>query len=189
MWRLPGSDENTINDLVNTVRSGETTDADRAIDTATHILIDRVTGEYERWAYNTAVAAFMEFTNSLYKYVQSDDGPHGETLAFAVDTLLQLMAPAVPHISAELWAMRHDGEHIHTLTWPVADPARLVISTVTMVIQVNGKVRDRVDVDAEISDVDAEALAMSSDRVNELLDGREPKRVIVRAPNLVNVVG
>ena len=189
VWRLAASDNEVIDDLVNTVRTGELTDADREIDAAAHILIDRVTGEYERWAYNTAVAGFMEFTNTLYKYVQSDEGPHSDTLAFAVDTLLQLMAPAVPHITAELWAMRHDGEHIHTLDWPVADPAKLVVSTVTMVIQVNGKVRDRVDVDAEISDADAEALAMASERVQELLDGRDPKRVIVRAPNLVNVVG
>ncbi len=189
VWRLAASDDEMIDDLVNTVRTGDVTDADRDIDSATHILIDRVTGEYERWAYNTAVAAFMEFTNTLYKYVQSDEGPHAETLAFAVDTLLQLMAPAVPHISAELWSMRHDGEHIHTLSWPKADPTKLVVSTVTMVIQVNGKVRDRVDVSAEISDADAEATAMASERVQELLDGREPKRVIVRAPNLVNIVG
>ena len=85
--------------------------------------------------------------------------------------------------------MRHDGQHIHELSWPEADPAKLVVSTVTMVVQVNGKVRDRIDVPAEIADGDAEALAMASDRVKELLDGREPKKVIVRAPKLVNIVG
>ena len=189
VWRLAASDDETIDDLVNTVRTGPTMPADVDIETATHILIDRVTGEYERWAYNTAVAAFMEFTNTLYKYVQSDDGPHGETLAFAVDSLLKLMAPAVPHITAELWALRHDGQHIHTLSWPEADPAKLVISTVTMVVQVNGKLRDRVEVSTEISNAEAQALAMGSERVQELLDGREPKKIIVRAPKLVNIVG
>ena len=98
VWRLAASDDATINDLINTVRQGEPTQADQDIDAMAHILVDRVTGEYQRWAYNTAVAAFMEFTNTLYKYVQSDDGPHGPTLASAVDTLLRLMAPAVsPH--------------------------------------------------------------------------------------------
>ncbi len=189
LWRLAATDSDAIDDLVNTVRGGEPTAADRDIEAATHILIDRVTGEYERWAYNTAVAAFMEFTNTLYKYVQSNDGPHADTLAFAIDSMLLLMAPAVPHITAELWAMRHDGDHIHTRSWPSADPEKLLVSVATMVIQVNGKVRDRIDVSTEISDADAEALAMSSERVKELLDGREPKKVIVRAPKLVNVVG
>ena len=70
----------------------------------THRLIARVTDDYERWSYNTAVAAFMEFTNELYRYVQADAGARPETLAFAIDTLLQLMAPMAPHITAELWA-------------------------------------------------------------------------------------
>ena len=189
VWRLAATNDATIHDLVNAVRTTAPTPADQAIETAAHVLIDRVTGEHERWAYNTAVAAFMEFTNRLYKYVQSDDGPHGPTLAFAVDTLLLLMAPAVPHITAELWSIRHHGEHIHTRGWPAADPDRLVVSSVTMVIQVNGKVRDRVEVSAGISDTDAEALALTSTRVQELLAGRRPTKVIVRAPKLVNIVG
>ncbi|MCP3910208.1 MAG: leucine--tRNA ligase [Actinomycetia bacterium] len=184
LWRLavPGSD------LFSAARGGDATPADVEIDRATHVLIDRVTGEYERWAYNTAVAGFMEFTNTLYKYVQSDTGPHGETLAFAVDTILQLLAPAVPHMTAEVWSLRHDGEHIHALTWPVADPAKLVVDSVTMVVQVNGKVRDRFEVSVDISEADAEALAMTSEKVRGQLDGGDPRKVIVRAPKLVNIV-
>ncbi|MCP3853890.1 MAG: leucine--tRNA ligase [Actinomycetia bacterium] len=184
LWRLavPGSD------LFSAARGGDATPADVEIDRATHVLIDRVTGEYERWAYNTAVAGFMEFTNTLYKYVQSDTGPHGETLAFAVDTILQLLAPAVPHMTAEIWSLRHDGEHIHALTWPVADPAKLVVDSVTMVVQVNGKVRDRFEVSVDISEADAEALAMTSEKVRGQLDGGDPRKVIVRAPKLVNIV-
>ena len=97
-------------------------------------LIVRATDEFERWSYNTAVAPFMEFTNLLYK--------QGST-AFAIDTLLLLLAPMAPHITAELWARRHDGEHIHDKTWPTADPALAAVDTVTMVIQVDGKVRER----------------------------------------------
>ena len=98
------------------------------------------------------------------------------------------MAPAVPHISAELWAMRHDGEHVHERRWPVADPAKLVVDSVTMVVQVNGKVRDRFEVSTEISDSEAEDLALSSSKVVEQLGDANPKKVIVRAPKLVNVV-
>jgi leucyl-tRNA synthetase len=184
VWRLAATDS----DMLTNLRDGEPTAADAAIDTATHQLIDRVTGEYERWAYNTAVAGFMEFTNALYKYVQSDEGPHRETLATAINTLLQLMAPAVPHITAELWSMRNGGGHVHELDWPEADPAKLVVDTATMIVQVNGKLRDRIEVSTEISDADAEAAAMASEKVITQLDGATPKKVIVRAPKLVNIV-
>ena len=80
-------------------------DAGRSsVDRAAHRLIQRITDDFEQWSYNTAVARFMEFTNLLYKHGRTD---------FAVDTLLQLLAPAAPHITAELWALRHAGEHVH----------------------------------------------------------------------------
>ncbi len=161
---------------------------DVEVDKATHRLIARVTDEYERWSYNTAVAAFMEFTNDLYRYVQGDDGARTDTLGFALDTLLLLMAPMAPHITAELWARRHDGDHVHERRWPVADPAKLTVDTVTMVVQVNGKVRDRIEVDAGIDAAEAERLALASEKVRAHLDGGEPRKVIARPPSLVNVV-
>ena len=163
------------------------TEADRALVGATHRLIDRVTGEYERWSYNTAVAAFMEFTNEVYRYAQAEDGARRETLGFAVDTLLLLMAPMTPHVTAELWERRH-GSSVHAEAWPQADPALLVEDTVTMVVQVNGKVRDRLEVATDISEDDATAAALTSDKVAAHLDGGEPKKVIARPPKLVNVV-
>ncbi|MCP3991770.1 MAG: class I tRNA ligase family protein, partial [Actinomycetia bacterium] len=184
VWRLARTDT----DLLPNLRSGPHSDADNTIDAETHRFIARITDAYDRWSYNTAVAGFMEFTNTLYKYVQSDEGPHADVIANAIDALLLVMAPAVPHITAELWAQRHDGEHVHTLSWPMADQAKLVVDTVTMVIQVNGKVRDRIDVDATISDPDAEAAAMASVPVQSHLDGAAPTKVIVRAPKLVNLV-
>ncbi len=182
VWRL--AHPNT--DLFQTHKA-DPTDADRAIEVATHVLIDRVTNEYERWAYNTAVAGFMEFTNVLYRYVQSDAGANKKTIDEAVDALLLLLAPAVPHLAAELWSLRHDGDHIHLRPWPTADPAKLVVDTATMIVQVNGKLRDRFEVPTEISAQDAKALALSSAKVQAQLDG-EPRKIIVRQPNIVNIV-
>lgn len=183
VWRLT----HPQTDLYQSGRPGDLSSDDEAVVTATHVLINRVSNEYERWAYNTAVAGFMEFTNLLYRYVQSDQGPHQETLDAAFDALLALLAPAVPHISAELWSLRHDGEHIHLAAWPVADPEKLVVNTVTMVVQVNGKVRDRIDVAVDISAEDAEAQALASERVQAFLDG-DPRKIIVRQPKIVNIV-
>ena len=92
LWRLADPESNAV---------AAATDVAH-IDRAAHRLIARVDDEFERWSYNTAVAAFMEFTNVLYKDGATD---------FAVDTLLLLMAPMTPHIAAELWERRHPGAH------------------------------------------------------------------------------
>jgi leucyl-tRNA synthetase len=165
--------------------TGAAGDADLAIRRATHKLIDRVSRDYERWSYNTAVAACMEFVNLLAPYAKA--GGRAEVVDEAVDTLLLLLAPMTPHLTAEAWERRH-GDHIHLRPWPVADPALLVEDTVTMVVQVNGKVRDRIDVAPGISEAEAESLALASPPVVEALADGRPTRVIARPPKLVNVV-
>ena len=121
----------------------------------------------------------MEFVNLLYK--------QGST-PFAIDSLLLLLAPMAPHVTAELWERRHPGEHVHEQRWPQFDAALAVEERVTMVVQVNGKVRDRIEVDAGIDAQEMERLALASARVQEHLHGQPPKKVIVRPPKLVNVV-
>ena len=171
VWRLadPSSD---------TVPAAEG-DAIAEVDRAAHRLIERITGEYERWSYNTAVAGYMEFVNLLYKRGTTD---------FAVETLLKLLAPAAPHISAELWDRRRPGEHVHELPWPVADSTLAAVDSVTMVVQVNGKVKARVEVDPGITAEAAEALALADEQVVAALAGATPRQVIARPPKIVNVV-
>ncbi len=150
-----------------------------SVDRAAHRLIQRITDDYERWSYNTAVASFMEFTNLLYK--------QGST-PFAIDSLLLLLAPMAPHITAELWARRHDGAHVHEQRWPTFDPELAAVDSATMVVQVNGKLRDKLEVPAGITAADAEALALASPKVIEAIDGGSVKKVIAKPPRLVNVV-
>jgi leucyl-tRNA synthetase len=165
----------------------EPTPADAAVAAGVHRLIARVTEDYERWSYNTAVAACMEATNDLYRYVQADLPPNRETLDFAVDSLLLLLAPMAPHLTAELW-QRRNGGHVHEQRWPVADPALVTVDQVTMVVQVNGKVRDRIEVPASLDAAEAERLALASPRVIDQLGGAVPRTVVARPPRLVNVV-
>jgi leucyl-tRNA synthetase len=101
---------------------------------------------------------------------------------------LLLMAPMVPHMTAELWERRHPGQHIHALTWPTFDAERAAALTATMVVQVNGKVRDRMQVDAGIGPDDMQRLALASEKVQATLAGRTPKKVVTRPPKLVNLV-
>jgi leucyl-tRNA synthetase len=180
-WRLAIPDE----DHPRSLRSGPLTDKDTEIRRATHRLIERVSRDYERWSYNTSVAACMEFVNLVQPYVR-DDG-HADVAAEAVDTLLLLLAPMTPHMAAEAWERLH-GDHIHLRAWPVSDPDLATEESVTMIVQVNGKVRDRIEVDPAIGEADARALALASAPVVEALGGAEPRRIIVRPPKLVNIV-
>ena len=181
VWRL------ALGEVAGEVVDREPTAADAEVESSMHRLIQRVTDEYERWSYNTAVAGFMEQTNTLYKYVQSPEGARRATLDEAVDSLLLLMAPMTPHLSAELWERRRGG-HVHAESWPVADTTKVAREVVTLVVQVNGKVRDKLEVAPDITEADAEALALASPKVQAFLDGAEPRKVIVRVPKLVNVV-
>jgi len=199
LWRTATSDA--------PLRTGELTEADRTVRRAVHRTIDDVTRDLERWSYNTAVAHMMELLNTLQRYGRDRDrdtdrdtdgnsdgnstgpGAHADVWNEALDALLRLLAPLTPHVTAELWEHRHPGEpSVHLQSWPTADPELVRQDTVTMVIQVNGKVRDRVDVDAGISESDAQDIALASAKVTEALKGAMPTRVVSRPPRLVNVV-
>jgi leucyl-tRNA synthetase len=160
--------------------------ADEEIIKAAHRTLKRVTEDIERLHFNTAVAALMEYGNALRAYV--GDGARRETLEQAIELMILMLAPMAPHLAHELWELTgHDGI-LAKERWPEWDPELVTVETVTMIIQVNGKVRDRVDVDATISDDEATSLALASERVQAYTEGEEPARVIVRAPKLVNVV-
>jgi leucyl-tRNA synthetase len=102
--------------------------------------------------------------------------------------LLLLMAPMTPHIAHELWELNGYGDMLARQAWPTWDEDLAREETVTMVVQVNGKLRDRFEVSADITSAQAEDLALSSDKIREWIDGQEVRRVISRPPNLVNVV-
>ena len=171
-------------------RGGEPGAEDTALARATHQVVAKVSDDIERWSFNTAVAACMDFSNTMHRYRRdTPGGPHGDTYAAAADALLLLLAPMAPHLAAEAWERRHgEGAMVHAERWPAFDPALARPERVTMVVQVNGKVRDRIEVAPDISEEDATRLALASERVAGALDGAEPARVVARPPRLVNVV-
>jgi len=164
-------------------------DDDRELQRVTHRTIDRVTTDLNRWSYNTAVAALMELLNALSKAARSEKGVARETLDESLETLALLLAPLAPHATAEMWEERFPDEpSVHASRWPVADPDLVREDTLTMVVQVNGKVRARLEVAPQISEADAEVLALADPAVKEALKGATPTRVIARPPRLVNVI-
>ncbi len=152
-----------------------------------HRTIQKVGRELEAFKWNTAVAALMSLRNDLLDARKKAD-VSVEVWNEAIDSMLLLLAPIAPHITDELWRRRgHDGS-VHLGAWPEFDPALIVDDTVTMVVQINGKVRDRVEVAVDISAEDAQAVAVSLERIQEWLDGKSIKTVVARPPKLVNLV-
>jgi leucyl-tRNA synthetase len=164
---------------------------ENALRRATHKTIQRVTDDIDSFKFNTAVAAMMEFANTLWaNWEQHSSGGEPASPAFdeAVDVLIRLLAPFAPHISEELWAQRGGRYSVHQQPWPEYDLDLTVDESITLVVQVNGKVRDRIVVPAGIDDEEARQRALDSERVQRHLDGRTPKMVIVVPGRLVNIV-
>jgi leucyl-tRNA synthetase len=193
VWRLAvghGDGDDAADADTVTWRQGDAGEADTAVVRATHRLVATVSADLERWSFNTAVAHLMEFTNTLQRYRrEAPGGPHQPTFDAAVDAMLLLLAPMAPHMSAEAWERRHGpGARVHAEAWPTFDEALAQEDVVTMVVQVNGKVRDRVDVAPGISEDEAVRVALALPKVADSLAGTEPRRIIARPPRLVNIV-
>ncbi|MFI9118697.1 leucine--tRNA ligase [Streptomyces bikiniensis] len=165
--------------------TGEVTvvDAEPDEDTlrALHKAIDGVAQDMAAMRFNTAIAKITELNNHLTK----SGGAVSRTVA---ERLVLLVAPLAPHIAEELWRRLGHTESVVHQDFPVADPAYVVDETVTCVVQIKGKVKARLEVSPSITDADLEALALADPHVVSALDGAEIRKVIVRAPKLVNIV-
>ncbi len=168
-------------------RDAEVPDAEVDLRRLIHRTIERVTTDLDDFQFNTMVAALYEFANELKRL---KDAPVSRTRAWreAIETLVLLMAPSTPYLAEELWERLGQPYSVHTQPWPVFDPALVEEQVVELVVQVNGKVRDKLTVPAAISEEGARELALASDRVQEFMQGREPQRFIYVPGRLANIV-
>ena len=167
--------------------------SNRAIRAAAHRTLRDVATDYESFHFNTMIAKLMELSNTLYRY-RGTPVAGGEAWDEAIRLLLLMLAPAAPHITEELWSRRQAASgqpwsSIHTESWPALDTSAVAETTREVPVQVNGKLRDRVEVPVGISAADLEALVLSRDKVQAALGGRTPDRVIqAGGGKLVNIV-
>ena len=186
VWRLATGGVERV-----TLVDREPTAADVEVEKATHRLIDRVSRDFERWSYNTAVAAAMEFVNTVYRHVQAPEGARRADRRLRRRHLAPVArAHGPPHHRRAVGAPpRPDDASVHDQSWPVADPALVRVDRVTMVVQVNGKVRDRLEVDAGYQRGRRPPLWRSPPpRWSRPWPAASPRKVIARPPRLVNVV-
>jgi leucyl-tRNA synthetase len=161
--------------------------SDEVLERARHFSIKRVTEDLERFKFNTAIAALMELVNQMTKSLEEKSASRvvcEETL----DTLLRLLHPMAPHLTEELWESRGHLDSLLNEDWPQYDENKLVLDTVTLVVQIDGKLRDRVEVASEASRDEIEEVVMASDKVMQHLGDRQVAKFILVPGRLVNLV-
>jgi leucyl-tRNA synthetase len=164
-----------------------TAPADTELDRERHATIQRVTHSLQRFSFNTAVAALMELSNNLSRALEEKTASRlrcEETY----DTLLQLLHPMAPHLTEELWERRGYTESLLETSWPEYDEAKLRRERIHLVVQVDGKLRDRVEVDAGADEKEVRAAVLASPKVKEHLAGRELAKAVLVPGRLINLV-
>ncbi|UFJ38892.1 leucine--tRNA ligase [Brevibacillus humidisoli] len=152
----------------------------------THFAIKKVSEDIgERYTFNTAISTIMELVNKLYAYPQEADRG---TLAFAIEHLLVLLAPIAPHIAEEMWQLIGKADSVHEQRWPEYDPEALVLDEVEIVIQINGKVRDKLVVPNGLSKEELEGLVANHEKTQALVQDKTVRKVIAVPGKLVNLV-
>jgi leucyl-tRNA synthetase len=157
----------------------------KELDRRTNRTIKKVTEDLEAFRFNTAIAALMEHTNHLLA-IKGDVGR--ERWYEALRTFATVLAPFAPHHAEEMWAAMGEEYSVHLQKWPPWDESLIAAEEITLVVQVNGKLRDRIEVPADIAEEEAKKLALSSARVRPYVEGRELKKCVYVPGRLVNLV-
>ena len=175
-------------DNVPSVSQTPTSETLKTLRRRVHQTLKRVTHDFENFEFNTIISSLMELLNEMYKAREAGAVGTPE-LDEATEIYLKMLAPVAPHIAEELWT-NHLGKpySIHTQAWPKVDEAAAKEDTIEIPVQINGKVRDHINVAAEASEDEIKSAALASNVVKKYLEGREPKKVIVAQKRLVSIV-
>jgi leucyl-tRNA synthetase len=161
---------------------------DLALRKLTHKAVHDAEVAVESFRFNVAVAKTMELVNATRKVIDTGAGPADPAVREATEAVAVMLSLVAPYTSEDMWARLGHQPCVALAGWPVVDPALLVEDSVTCVVQIQGKVRDRLEVSPDISESDLREQALALPGVVAALEGRGIKTVIVRAPKLVNIV-
>jgi leucyl-tRNA synthetase len=200
LWRLVATRLPALPETAQRPNSFDATAA--ALRRATHKTIAGVTDDVEKFHFNRAIARLYEFANTLndaevvpngrdgngQDTSGADQGGRGWAMREGLDALVRLIGPMMPHLAEELWqALGHDGLLVDR-SWPAADPALIVDSSVTVAVQVNGKLRSTIELPRDVAEAAAREAALADESVQRAMDGKPPRKVIVVPNRIVNVV-
>ena len=188
LWKLIKTHQDSIKDISGISSNEKFNGNQNKLRRKTHQTISKVTDDIgRRYTFNTAIAAVMELVNEVSAF-NVDDELDRKVIKEAIESILLLLSPIVPHICHQLWLDINHDQPIIDARWPKYDSSLLKSETSLIVVQVNGKLRSKLEVDASISEDELKSMALSDEKVVRFIDGNEIKKIIVIPEKLVNIV-
>ncbi|MED6343064.1 MAG: leucine--tRNA ligase, partial [Pseudomonadota bacterium] len=188
LWKLIKTHQDSIKDIPGISSNEKFNVNQNKLRRKTHQTISKVTDDIgRRYTFNTAIAAVMELVNEVSAF-NVDDELDRQVIKEAIESILLLLSPIVPHICHQLWLDINHDQPIIDARWPKYDSSLLKSETSLIVVQVNGKLRSKLEVDASISEDELKSMALSDEKVVRFIDGNEIKKIIVIPEKLVNIV-
>ena len=190
IWRIVQAFEAVLAQKVTEYDHSNLSEADKDLRRVLHSSIKKVTNDIEtRFNFNTAISTMMELVNALYAYKEAAKEPNSGLIYEAISDLIKMMSPFVPHITEELWRGAIDANSsVHEQSWPECDEEALKVDNVEIVLQVNGKVRGRLTVPAEVTKEELEKIAMADANVQAHIGDATVRKIICVPGRLVNIV-
>ncbi|MED5269904.1 MAG: leucine--tRNA ligase, partial [Pseudomonadota bacterium] len=188
LWKLIKTHQDSIKDISGISLNEKFNGNQNKLRRKTHQTISKVTDDIgRRYTFNTAIAAVMELVNEVSAF-NVDDELDRQVIKEAIESILLLLSPIVPHICHQLWLDINHDQPIIDASWPKFDSSLLKSESSLIVVQVNGKLRSKLEVDASISEDELKSMALSDEKVVRFIDGNEIKKIIVIPEKLVNIV-
>ncbi|SMB80258.1 leucyl-tRNA synthetase [Desulfonispora thiosulfatigenes DSM 11270] len=187
VWRLIDSYVNDPQEYTNEQK--ELTKEDKDLKRINHQTLKKVTADLEeRFNFNTAISSIMELVNAIYHYREKDKEVNNLIVKEAIENLVIMLSPFAPHLTEELWTKLGNENSVHEENWPKYDENALVLEEVTIVLQINGKVRGRLEVAAGLSKDEIEKMALEQENVKENIKDKTIQKIIIIPNKLVNIV-
>ena len=188
LWKLVKTHQNSIKDISDISSNEKFNEDQNKLRRKTHQTISKVTDDIgRRYTFNTAIAAVMELVNEVSAFNVNDELDR-QAIKEAIESILLLLSPIVPHICHQLWLDINHNRPIIDAEWPEFDNSLLKSETSLIVVQVNGKLRSKLEVDASTSEDELKSMALSDERVLRFIEGNEIKKIIIVPEKLVNIV-
>ena len=154
-----------------------------------HISIKKITNDIKNeFQFNTVISRYREFTNAIYDYVKNEDEINNDVLSFALLTLLKLISPVCVFMAEEIYSNLGATNSIHEEPWCEYDEKLAKTSSLTLIVQLNGKIKDKIEVEQDLSNSELEEIAKNSPKIKEATAGKAITKVIVVPNKLVNIV-
>ncbi len=187
LWRLIYDRFEGIKNAAVPPDPASVSEAGKALRVKVHKTIKKVTGDLEKFQFNTAIAAVMELLNDTSRFDPQGEGD-ASALRESIEAMVRLLYPIAPHVTEELWAELGYGETLVDEPWPAWDKGLVAGAAITVVVQINGKVRAQLSLESDVTEEGMKEAAFADEKIQGHLGGKEPRKVIVVPKKLVNIV-